>query len=176
MKKVPNTPVVAENRVKWPVVAPTAPGNRPAIAPNPVLAEARKKNKTRRTARQIQAAMAKRTGIKPPPSKKGKARKRITKAGVRRKSRKGGVGTTPTYITRTPVESSNVASIGYDDKNQILEVEFYSDKGSNSVYHYFDVDQDIYESFRSAPSKGRFVWRTLRGFGADNVYVYERVE
>lgn len=38
-------------------------------------------------------------------------------------------------MQRTPVRSSNVASVGYDPNTQTLEVEFHS----GDVYQYFGV-------------------------------------
>jgi hypothetical protein len=56
-------------------------------------------------------------------------------------------------MIRIPVSSSNIASIGYDQGTQTLEVEFL--KGS--VYQYFDIPQAIYEEFISAESKGKYL-------------------
>ncbi|MEH2143236.1 KTSC domain-containing protein [Nostoc sp.] len=49
-------------------------------------------------------------------------------------------------MQRTSVSSSNIASIGYDAKQQILEVEFL--KGS--VYQYSAVSESLYTGFMSA--------------------------
>ena len=38
-------------------------------------------------------------------------------------------------MRRTPVNSSNLVSVGYDPRSLTLEVEFHG----GSVYHYFDV-------------------------------------
>jgi hypothetical protein len=56
-------------------------------------------------------------------------------------------------MDRIKVQSSNIASIGYEKTNKILEVEFLS----RSVYHYFDVPFSIYEGLMSAPSHGEFL-------------------
>jgi len=168
VKTVPNVPVVAkgsagsvvsESADRWPIVAEA--GRRTA-----------KGGRTRRKPRQVQKALAAKGLVRPPPSKAGK-KKRKRKAGKsapsRRKSRRrAGM---PDFIQRMPVVSSNVASIGYDETSMILEVEFKS----GSVYRYFDIDESTWGDFLSAPSKGRFVWRRLRGYGSDDVYVYSRV-
>ncbi len=66
----------------------------------------------------------------------------------------------------TPVMSSNVAEVGYNQGTNTLGVRFLN----GSEYNYFGVDEDVYTSFLSAGSKGKFVWYTLRG-----AYPYERV-
>lgn len=55
-------------------------------------------------------------------------------------------------MERTSVVSSNIASIGYSEGDQILEVEFL--KGG--VYQYTGVPRHVYESFMGAGSKGEF--------------------
>jgi hypothetical protein len=47
-------------------------------------------------------------------------------------------------IIRTPVESSNIASVGYDKENQILEIEFHH----GAVYQYFNQLSIIREKGR----------------------------
>lgn len=51
------------------------------------------------------------------------------------------------------VESSAVSSIGYDPGKKQLYVIFTS----GAAYEYDDVPAEVYESFMSSPSKGRFV-------------------
>ncbi len=55
-------------------------------------------------------------------------------------------------MERQPVESSNIASIGYDESIETLEVEF----NHGGIYQYQNVGQNIYEAFMDAPSKGKF--------------------
>lgn len=55
-------------------------------------------------------------------------------------------------MERTSVVSSNIASIGYSEDEQILEVEFL--KGG--VYQYTGVPRYVYESLMGAGSKGEF--------------------
>jgi hypothetical protein len=69
-------------------------------------------------------------------------------------------------ITREPVASSNVASVGYDEQSETLEVEFLN----GTVYQYFNVGMDLYEQFRAAPSKGQFLNAYIR-----KSYPYSRV-
>ena len=46
-----------------------------------------------------------------------------------------------------------VASIGYDEASETLEVEFTS----GSIYQYYDVPISIYQKFMQARSKGKFM-------------------
>ena len=62
-------------------------------------------------------------------------------------------------MQRTPVSSSNVASIGYDVASQTLEVEF----NNGRVYQYLDVPQPVYEAFMQANSKGKFLNQHIKG-------------
>lgn len=56
-------------------------------------------------------------------------------------------------IEMIPVGSSAVSSIGYDPGKKQLYVIFTS----GAAYEYDDVPVEVYESFMSSPSKGRFV-------------------
>lgn len=56
------------------------------------------------------------------------------------------------------VTSSNVKAIQYDDKEQLLTVEFLN----GSVYQYPNVPEVEAMDFATAPSKGRWVWQHLR--------------
>jgi len=56
-------------------------------------------------------------------------------------------------MNRTPVSSSNLASIGYDAESLILEVEF----NNGRVYQYFEVPQGIYDELMSSSSKGSYM-------------------
>ena len=62
-------------------------------------------------------------------------------------------------MNRTPVSSSNIASIGYDSDSQTLEVEFHS----GGVYQYFDVPQHVYDAFISADSPGSYFAAHIKG-------------
>lgn len=70
-------------------------------------------------------------------------------------------------MERQYVSSSNIASIGYDSTNQILEVEFLN----GSIYQYYDVPESLYDGLMSADSHGRFFDRNIKKGG----YRYERV-
>lgn len=58
----------------------------------------------------------------------------------------------PGEIIMIPVESSNIAGIGYSNVERVLRVDFLS----GTRYRYEDVDSQIFDDFLAAPSKGRF--------------------
>lgn len=62
-------------------------------------------------------------------------------------------------MDREYVASSNIESIGYDKDNSILEVGFLN----GTVYQYFDVPEEIWDAFREADSKGRFLNSKIKG-------------
>lgn len=62
-------------------------------------------------------------------------------------------------MNRTPVQSSNIASIGYDEGEKVLEVEFHS----GAVYQYEDVPPEVHGDFMNASSAGRFFSENIRG-------------
>jgi hypothetical protein len=64
-------------------------------------------------------------------------------------------------MERIPVQSSNVASIGYDLDSSTLEVEFL--KGS--IYQYFGVPESIYAGLINAPSKGTYLDQFIKKAG-----------
>ena len=61
-------------------------------------------------------------------------------------------------MKRQSVSSSNLASIGYDAENEILEVEF----NHGGVYQYFDVPEDVYDELMEAPSHGVYFSANIR--------------
>ena len=61
-------------------------------------------------------------------------------------------------MNRQSVESSNLASIGYDIENEILEVEFKH----GGVYQYFDVPVNVYEELMNADSHGVYFSANIR--------------
>jgi KTSC domain len=56
-------------------------------------------------------------------------------------------------MKRSRVSSSAVASIGYDPRRRVLEVEF----ASTGVYRYLDVDPTEVDELHRSESKGRYV-------------------
>lgn len=59
---------------------------------------------------------------------------------------------------RQPVDSTSIASIGYDSTERKLEVEFKQ----GAVYLYLDVPPDVFDAFVSADSKGVFFNATIK--------------
>lgn len=51
------------------------------------------------------------------------------------------------------MSSSNIASIGYDASDMILEVEFLN----GAIYQYYDVPQSVYDGLMSASSHGSYL-------------------
>ncbi|WP_026707100.1 KTSC domain-containing protein [Flavobacterium frigidarium] len=64
------------------------------------------------------------------------------------------------------VSSSNIQSIGYDEANQDVYVQFIN----GSIYVYKGVPIHEYENLRDAPSLGSYLHRNYK-----NVYAYERI-
>lgn len=69
-------------------------------------------------------------------------------------------------MERTPVSSSNVASIGYDSSTLVLEVEFLN----GSLYQYFDVPEPVFAQLMAASSVGGFLSAVIK-----ESYRYARV-
>lgn len=70
-------------------------------------------------------------------------------------------------MNRTPVESSNLASVGYDESSQTLEIEF----NHGGIYQYFNVPILVYQGLMAAGSHGQYFDRKIKK--AD--YRYEKV-
>lgn len=64
-------------------------------------------------------------------------------------------------MKRQSVTSSNLASIGYDAENKILEVEF----NHGGVYQYFGVPENVYEELMNASSHGQYFDRNIKKAG-----------
>lgn len=61
-------------------------------------------------------------------------------------------------VTRSPVDSSSLASLGYSPLHNVLQVEFRS----GLVYEYFGVPRGLYEQLLAAESIGSFFNRFIR--------------
>jgi KTSC domain len=61
-------------------------------------------------------------------------------------------------MDHTPVESTTLASVGYDAAARMLELEFRS----GERYRYLDVPLSLYRDLLSADSKGRFFNHHIR--------------
>ncbi|RYD91643.1 MAG: KTSC domain-containing protein [Sphingobacteriales bacterium] len=63
-------------------------------------------------------------------------------------------------MKRYAVESSALQSIGYDAKQQTLELEFRDDGG---VWQYFPLPPSVFKRFTHAASLGRFFVKKIKG-------------
>lgn len=70
----------------------------------------------------------------------------------------------PEMIT---VQSSNIASVGYDASTQTVFVQFLN----TNVYIYKGVSQFEFENLKNASSVGSYLHRSFK-----NVYPYERIQ
>ena len=64
-------------------------------------------------------------------------------------------------MDRTPVSSTELASVGYDEATSVLEVEFQ--KGG--IYQYFGVPVEVYEQLIAASSKGSYFNQVVKKGG-----------
>lgn len=69
-------------------------------------------------------------------------------------------------MKRESVSSSNLAAVGYDEKEQVLEIEF----NHGGVYQYFDVPKEEYEALMNASSHGEYFSANIR-----NDYEYHKM-
>lgn len=69
-------------------------------------------------------------------------------------------------MTRRPVSSSHLKSVGYEAAQQRLEIEF----NDGSLYEYDNVPPAIYEGLMAAASHGSYLHAHIRGR-----YTYRRI-
>jgi len=62
-------------------------------------------------------------------------------------------------MKRKRVKSTNIHSIGYDEKSQILEIEFLS----GGVYEYSEIRKELHEDLMAAPSHGKYYNQHIKG-------------
>jgi hypothetical protein len=62
-------------------------------------------------------------------------------------------------MQRTPVVSSNIASVGYELSTQTLEVEFQG----GSVWRYANVPAEVANNLMEAESVGKFFNANVKG-------------
>jgi hypothetical protein len=73
-----------------------------------------------------------------------------------------------TRMTRQPVDSSNIKSVGYDAALETLEVEFLS----GAIYQYQNVPARVHARLMRAESKGKFFNAHVKSNGA---YPYRKM-
>ena len=59
-----------------------------------------------------------------------------------------------------PVQSSNVAAVGYDSSKQLLSIRF---KTSDKVYEHYGVPAGVFNQIQTAESVGSFYARNIKG-------------
>lgn len=69
-------------------------------------------------------------------------------------------------MKRSPVQSSNIKSVGYDSDRKTLEVEFIN----GGIYQYFEITEKIYQSIISSASIAKYFFTNIK----DN-YSYTRL-
>lgn len=62
-------------------------------------------------------------------------------------------------MEREYIESSMIASIGYDSTQGILEIEF---KSNGQVWQYYDVPEYVWYDMESNDSKGKFFHKNIK--------------
>ncbi len=70
-------------------------------------------------------------------------------------------------MERIPVQSSNIASVGYDPVEMILEIEFLF----GGIYQYFKVTPNVYDGLMSAGAKGFYFDQHIKKMA----YQYQRI-
>ncbi|QLG50642.1 KTSC domain-containing protein [Natrinema halophilum] len=70
-------------------------------------------------------------------------------------------------MKRVPVSSSNPSSVGYDESNQVLEIEFHGGR----VYQYFDVPKRTHQELMNANSHGKYFHQNI-----EDKYRYDQIK
>lgn len=69
-------------------------------------------------------------------------------------------------MNRTPVSSSNIASVGYDSGSSTLQIEFNNGK----LYDYYSVPEEIYNEIINTGSPGGYFHSHIK-----NVFSFQEV-
>jgi hypothetical protein len=69
-------------------------------------------------------------------------------------------------VERIPVRSSNIVSVGYEDDDGILEVEF----SGGVLYEYYRVPRQVFDALVSSSSPGQYLATNVK-----DVYQFRRV-
>lgn len=70
-------------------------------------------------------------------------------------------------MTRTPVSSSMLVSVGYDATNKVLEIEFTD----GQIYDYQNVPQETFNDLMSSTSKGHYFRGSIKNqFSTNETY------
>ncbi|MBA5268822.1 KTSC domain-containing protein [Enterococcus hirae] len=71
-------------------------------------------------------------------------------------------------MERGYVDSSNLASVGFDNEQSILEVEFKKD---GAIWQYYDVEDSVYYELMAADSIGSYFYHNIRVRGYQAVRI-----
>lgn len=71
-------------------------------------------------------------------------------------------------MEREYVDSSNLASVGFDNEQSILEVEFKKD---GAIWQYYDVEDSVYYELMAADSIGSYFYHSIRVRGYQAVRI-----
>jgi hypothetical protein len=71
------------------------------------------------------------------------------------------------FLERMPGQSSDLASVGSDERRRLLGIEFHS----GGIYRYLDEPKETYDALLAAGSRGRFF-----ASGICSRFNYERVK
>ena len=61
-------------------------------------------------------------------------------------------------MKRQSVQSSNLSSVGFDENNNLLEIEFHN----GSVYQYRGVSVSVHRNLMGSPSKGSYFSNSIK--------------
>lgn len=64
-------------------------------------------------------------------------------------------------MERVQVESSNLASVGYEPETTTLEIEFHN----GGIYQYSGVPEDVHQGLMNAGSKGSYFHQNIKNAG-----------
>lgn len=61
-------------------------------------------------------------------------------------------------MTKYPIDSANILKVGYDEEQQVLEIEFKL----TVIYHYFEVPLDEFVAFMKADDLEAFYFEFIQ--------------
>ena len=71
-------------------------------------------------------------------------------------------------IVREAITSSNLESLGYDEKNETLEVEFLN---AGEIYRYHNISKHVFNAMLGASTPGQYFYHFIR-----LAYPYYRIQ
>lgn len=77
-------------------------------------------------------------------------------------------------IPMSPVESKQLAAVGYDAASKTLAITFA--RGPGHIYHYPNVEQAIHDNLMAAESKGAFFGQNIKELAFDKFPAPEKAE